>query len=292
LHFFEDLTHFDSRFHKSLIPLLFKPGFLSKEYNEGKRTTYLNPVRMYVFVSLLYFLSILLPSNYIFTSQDKTRIAGVNISDKAFNLTTKAENDSLKKLNTTNTTIGLMGFNLKIKTKNNELYSAKMIADSVVLIKANYADSSWIDRISAVQSFKLSHIDSEVLNEQLGHGFYKNLPKMMFVLLPIFALLLKLIYIRRKVYFVDHAIFSIHFHCFVFINFLAQNIFDFISTFTFLIDAFLWIGLLIYLFIALKKVYAQSYLKTFLKYFSLLSLYSIIVGFALLCNYIITLLLI
>ena len=62
LHFFEYITHFDSRFHKSITPLFFKPRFLTNEYNAGKRTMYLNPVRMYFFVSLIYFLSFFLYS--------------------------------------------------------------------------------------------------------------------------------------------------------------------------------------------------------------------------------------
>ncbi len=55
-HFFNDITHFDGRFFSTLKRLVFKPGFLSAEYKLGRRTTYLNPVRMYIFTSFIFFL--------------------------------------------------------------------------------------------------------------------------------------------------------------------------------------------------------------------------------------------
>ncbi len=56
LSFVENITFFNSKFFKTLIPFLFKPGFLTKEYNSGRRNTYLSPVKMYFFLSFLFFL--------------------------------------------------------------------------------------------------------------------------------------------------------------------------------------------------------------------------------------------
>jgi hypothetical protein len=55
-HFFQDITHFDGKFFSTLKYLLFKPGFLSREYMMGRRSSYLNPIRMYVFTSAFFFL--------------------------------------------------------------------------------------------------------------------------------------------------------------------------------------------------------------------------------------------
>ena len=54
-HFFNDITHFDGKFFSSLKLLILKPGFLSYEYKRGRRNNYLNPVRMYVFTSFIFF---------------------------------------------------------------------------------------------------------------------------------------------------------------------------------------------------------------------------------------------
>lgn len=55
-HFFNDITHFDGKFFSTLVLLLTRPGFLSAEYKMGRRNSYLNPVRMYIFSSFLFFL--------------------------------------------------------------------------------------------------------------------------------------------------------------------------------------------------------------------------------------------
>jgi hypothetical protein len=54
-HFFNDITHFDGKFFSTLRLLLIKPGFLSTEYKMGRRNSYLNPVKMYVFTSFVFF---------------------------------------------------------------------------------------------------------------------------------------------------------------------------------------------------------------------------------------------
>lgn len=53
---FEGLTHADSRLWKTLWPLLVRPGFLTREFFAGRRQRYLPPFRLYIVVSLLFFL--------------------------------------------------------------------------------------------------------------------------------------------------------------------------------------------------------------------------------------------
>jgi Protein of unknown function (DUF3667) len=55
-HFFNDITHFDGKFFATVKLLMRKPGFLSAEYVAGRRASYLNPIRMYVFTSAIFFL--------------------------------------------------------------------------------------------------------------------------------------------------------------------------------------------------------------------------------------------
>lgn len=53
--FFGELTNFDSRFFRSMKPLLFKPGFLTLEYTRGRRQSFFPPIRLYIIISLLFF---------------------------------------------------------------------------------------------------------------------------------------------------------------------------------------------------------------------------------------------
>jgi hypothetical protein len=55
-HFFYDITHFDGKFFSTTRYLITRPGFLPKEYIEGRRARYLHPIRMYVFSSALFFI--------------------------------------------------------------------------------------------------------------------------------------------------------------------------------------------------------------------------------------------
>ncbi len=82
-HFFNDITHFDGKFFATVKYLLRKPGFLSKEYVAGRRASYLNPIRMYVFTSAFFFLILFAlksPKNMVNTTEtpDKAEtIAGL-----------------------------------------------------------------------------------------------------------------------------------------------------------------------------------------------------------------------
>ena len=51
-----DFFSFDSKIYKTLKLLLFKPGFLSKEYILGKRARYVYPSRLYIFLSIICFM--------------------------------------------------------------------------------------------------------------------------------------------------------------------------------------------------------------------------------------------
>ena len=55
-HFFSDVTHFDGKFFITVKDLFAKPGFLSAEYMIGRRVRYLDPIRMYIFTSAIFFL--------------------------------------------------------------------------------------------------------------------------------------------------------------------------------------------------------------------------------------------
>jgi len=55
-HFLGDYFTFDSKIFKSIQPLLFKPGFLTSEFIEGRRVRYITPLRLYIFISILFFL--------------------------------------------------------------------------------------------------------------------------------------------------------------------------------------------------------------------------------------------
>ena len=52
----EVLTHADSRLWRTLVPLLVRPGFLTQQFLAGRRASYIPPFRLYLVVSVLFFL--------------------------------------------------------------------------------------------------------------------------------------------------------------------------------------------------------------------------------------------
>lgn len=66
-HFISDYFHFDSKFFRSLIPLFIKPGFLTKEYWEGRRASYIHPLRIFFFIAILFMIA----ANYFYNNYSK-----------------------------------------------------------------------------------------------------------------------------------------------------------------------------------------------------------------------------
>jgi hypothetical protein len=78
-HFFYDITHYDGKFFSTTKYLIVRPGFLPKEYIEGRRARYLHPIRMYVFSSALFFLIFYSMFTFKWNERDEDRI----LSEKA-----------------------------------------------------------------------------------------------------------------------------------------------------------------------------------------------------------------
>jgi hypothetical protein len=288
-HFFEDLTHYDSKFFITIKDLLFKPGFLTKEYLAGKRANYLHPIRMYVFISFLYFLAMF---NF---SHSEHRVE--EAFAKQTTLETKkqiAESLHSMLLNKTNDT-------LVDKTKHaiindilvaNKLDSLPRSYQFTVIWNLDYEQLKAYDSIQ--HSLPVAKRDTG-LKPWLYHRWQEMverhgkatralissktehlIPKMMFVLLPLFALLLKLFYSRKKYLYVNHAIFSLHFHAVVFLLFLFSAIVGKIFPALSNIFGILEIALIVlYLIVALRKAYQQSLLKSVFISFGMIILYSI-----------------
>lgn len=103
-----------------------------------------------------------------------------------------------------------------------------------------------------------------------------NLPKTLLICLPIFALLLFLLYFNNRNYFVEHIIFSIHFHIFLLLLFLLTMLLlkiDFLEIPVILIFPLV---VLIYLYKSLRNVYKGSKLTTIMKEMVLVMLYLVI----------------
>lgn len=105
-----------------------------------------------------------------------------------------------------------------------------------------------------------------------------QIPTVFFILMPIFALILKLLYIRRTIFYANHFIFALHIHTIIFLILMSFLLFD-ASWFIFVMILVSWA----YTFKAMLTVYGQSAIKTLVKMSLLFGIYffALVFGFVL-----------
>ncbi|MFC4263617.1 DUF3667 domain-containing protein [Ferruginibacter yonginensis] len=252
-HFFNDITHFDGKFFISLKYILFKPGFLSSEYVAGRRQSYLNPIRLYVFTSFLFFLilyTFIIPTFEI-KNNNKVPPQQQQIIDSI-----QKENNDVEWIN----------FYGKKKYKN--------LAEFDSLNALGKVDDGLIDKFITRRQLQLDEKYKNVeggYSEKLSDNFIHSLPQLFIFTLPFLALFLKLIYWRNKQwYYVAHAIFAVHLYVFAYIIFLVIMLISKVEGYNYLhwlhyikIAATFWI--FYYTYKAVRNFYGQSRFKTIIK---------------------------
>lgn len=279
-HFFKDVTHFDGKFFTSLKDLVFKPGFLSKEYIIGRRVRYLNPIRMYLFTSAIFFLVFFslytvsesnLKVNSLYWGKTRDELQKMD-SLKLDEFTRKINNGKPISRSKVLAVMDSSGFRIAPGS-----YRSRNEYDS--LIKTGAKKHNWFERQLVYKDIEIHErygSDGKVILTAVLNRFFHTLPQMLFVLLPLFALILKLVYIRRKqFYFVDHLIFTIHLYIFVFLVMLItfgvskmSNLLNW-SWLKYLVLLFV-LSIFFYFYRALRNFYKQRRAKTIVKYFILL----------------------
>jgi hypothetical protein len=237
-HFIEDITHFDGKLIKTLKYLITKPGFLTKEYVTGKRASYIHPIRMYLFISAIFFL-------FIFSGEQKI----VDVDTKQSNSSKIVFGDS-----TYGTIAAYDSAQSKLpKQKKDKWLTSKLIKQQI-LINNKYGN------------------DQNKILDAVLENFKHNFSKILYLSLPIFAFFLWVLYKSNKsYYFADHMIFSIHLYCayfiIIFIFTLLEIIVKFFTPSTGILDFIYFVSLLFYFYKAVRNYYGQSRKKTVLKFF-------------------------
>jgi len=289
-HFVFDIFHFDSKFFDSMKFLFMKPGFLPQEYIKGRRVRYLNPVKKYVFTSAIFFLfffGFFINGEIVSFESDKPLT-----TEKKANLVEKAQNELKKnpdskkwkkalvdlsdtsKVSSADNTSKNTG-NISLFDFGERKYQSLKEYDSIQKQLPASAKDGWLKRIIQKKNIKLNEKykkDPRTVSEKLSQTFLHNLPYLLFLSLPLFALILKLLYFRRKKFFyVDHGIFSIYHYIFTFFLLLIVFAVDKISKLTGYdsldyLTLFLFLSGGVYLYLSMKRFYGQGHPKTILKF--------------------------
>jgi len=301
----------DSEFLDGWKYLLLRPGFLSKEYLRGRRTSYLHPIRMYVFTSAVFFLIFFA---FVTGGQGKESSEKANEGNKSIEQHIHVLQDSLKKttdsaerkkiettingLNLTSSYIKRYGGDTRDSSTHQSNKDENVLPfgtnqpktireyDSIQKTLPESERDNWLTRMITYRTIAINQTykgDEERFNEAFAEKFKHSVPYMMFVSLPLVALVMQLLYVRRRkqFFYVDHLIVLIHIYIAVFISLLIYYRINSLYDATHL-ALFEWIATIIgiyiflYGFMAMKNFYGQGIFKTFFKYFILLFVGSIL----------------
>lgn len=292
---------FESKFFRTVKFLLFKPGFLPVEYTAGKRENYYHPARAYVFISFVFFLLLFsLPDSKEGESKPMTTEEKVELDndlEKMKNGLGRVGLDSVlmdsvitkieQAADTTNAvTVDKKG--KKFKTKNGGInfslddseYETIEQYDSAQKLLSEAERDNWFKRKLTIRWIEINNKykdddGGKRFGEDFGQAFLENFSKILFYLLPIFALLLKLLYVRKDFYYSEHLVFSIYYYNFFYLAATLFLLVEYIPVVGGWLDAVIVIWIIIYLPIAMKRMYLQSWGKTILKYSAFFFLFSL-----------------
>lgn len=266
LEFLNAFTFYDSKFFKTFIPLIIKPGFLVNEHTSGKRTQYLTPAKTYFFLSFIFFLLLL--------STETTKEADLVSVDNSKNI-----DSASKKAKREHSVLAITTDSITSVKRYDSVQNTLPPDKRDGVFKRWYATK-------AIKVVEKMQEDPDALAKSVNKQFNSNLPQLVFVLVPIVALILKLLYLRKKIYLIDHITFALNIHCFVFLAFtvmiLVSILFGLESS-SFMAILFLLI-LLVYVFIAVKRVYKQNWFFTTVKTMLLIVFYCFFLSIGVLVN--------
>ena len=236
----------DGRLPRTLVSLVVRPGALSLEFSRDRRASYVNPARLYLFVSILFFFTLSV------TTDVEIPTADVESIDDGVAATAEAA-AALR---------GQLDLGRRAKLERILAEDSRPIARRVLIEIANDVSAP----------------------ELALERFLDNLPLVMFLLLPGYAALLALLFRRKGRYYVEHLVCALHFHSFAFLLFtllllLPEGGGD--APWGAFVDALgstLWLGLVVYQYLALKRYYGEGHAATAGKFAALLAVYGLLLA--------------
>lgn len=249
---FGDLLEFDSRLWRTLIPLLMRPGQLTRDYLRGRRARYMPPFRMYLVLSIVFFLlaffdpreelGVLFEAPPPPTAERVGGAGGDEPDAEGPNVVVSIDGEPNEECDLS------------------DYHSADL--------------PGWL--ASRLTKERLQRMCNRIVADG-GRAFWRelsdNVPAALFVLLPLMALVLKLLYPLSKRYYVEHLLFVVHYHAFVFLilslQVLAARLGSFLHVPELPIDVLEFAMALyvpVYLYKAQRRVYEQGRLLSAMKF--------------------------
>jgi hypothetical protein len=240
-----EFSGWDGRLANTFIALVRRPGLLTLEFLEGRRARYISPLRVYLTASLIYFLLAAAAPALRLGSSDLSAGLRVQATEARQSRPERVANAASESLD---------GRGLTAAQKQQAL-----------------AD---INRAPALmQPFLRKAVQDP---RSFRRGILENMPRLLFVLLPVFAGIVALFYRHRK--YPEHLYFAIHLFAFVFFALALSELSKFgrIPVLAAIVSAAVVIAIPTYATLAFRRVYGGSLGRTIIKEVAIGLLYGVI----------------
>lgn len=269
--FLEGVFHFDGKVFSTARLLLLHPGELTRRFLAGHRVPYVPPIRLYVFISFVFFLLVGWVAGH--SEETETTHAAPAQPGFVYRLNTKEApvreprgKRPFFSIEFDGDSTGGPGY--RVPLSNDSVLTPRDLArlpdhlsplqvDSV--IKSKGATPTYMTRLRLSRYLRWRHATPE----DTLHVAIRTASILLFLLMPLAALLLQATYRRQRRYYLGHLIFTIHLHCVLFVLLMISLLIDKLG----LTSISIWLPLLIlpYFVLALRRVYEQGWGKTLLK---------------------------
>ncbi len=188
----------EGKLWRTMVLLVTRPGELTRQYLGGRRVPYLEPLRLYLTLSLIFFALV--------------KIVGFDLPQLAITQGTAGLEYSKRVVIEEGPTPGPVKVKLSV-TMSDELGDTTVERGIAGMTAAlGRINPAWQDNLSRFHGRPEAQRSA-----RLNQGFAANLPYMLIAALPLFALFLKLIYLRRDRRYGEHLVFALHANAFAFL---------------------------------------------------------------------------
>ncbi|MFC5480431.1 DUF3667 domain-containing protein [Massilia suwonensis] len=269
----EFIAHYvalEGKLWKSVALLLFRPGRLTRDYIEGKRVRYVEPLRLYLSFSIIFFA--------VF------KFGGVHLGNTEPDTTPpqQVEASAAQKAGRNDATVAAAA--RAREQEREERRRARPKNENGDLITLDEGDDAKAEKLAAsvhpALGKKVAHffqLPEKERKAALLRALSSYSPYAIFALMPVFAALLKLLYLGSGRRYGEHLLFALHTNAFAF---LALSLWLLIPDFIPLVGLGLWIWLVFYLPTAMRKVYGGGRLITALRWIVLMTMHLFCIAMA------------
>ncbi len=307
----DEFLNWDSKFFVTVGLLFVKPWQLTNEFRAGRRVRYVHPLRVYLLASVLFFLAVNFwaKSIHLGTKPPSSRdLAEIQANLQNENLPPDVRDRIEKALEREKPS--------PEESKTGRASTGKDTAPGPYA-KTEEALKKQPDQKNQHDFGPLLQLGPESpttpfekwletrAKEKLGeHGtkaqlflrtVISNLPYMMLCCIPLFAFVLKILYIRRRIFYIDHLIYALHIHSFAYLYVILVTLIGMglnrtaPGTLAGWIIALLWVGFVVQIFRSIRRVYRQGWIKSFVKFWLGGAVYFVILMLGFIATFFITL---